>query len=94
MQFLTAIFDWLISLSSSQRFKSHDSTGQRIAFFPEDNEDQQVADMIRDERLHSASDMDLEFSKLARKVKCFCCQFYSVNKVTYNTYIEWRKRSL
>ncbi|CAH8558129.1 unnamed protein product [Schistosoma mattheei] len=50
-----------------QRFKSHDSTGQRIAFFPEDNEDRQVADMIRDERLHSASDMDLEFSRLARK---------------------------
>ncbi|CAH8568094.1 unnamed protein product [Schistosoma intercalatum] len=50
-----------------QRFKSHDSTGQRIAFFPEDNEDQQVADMIRDERLHSASDMDFEFSRLARK---------------------------
>ncbi|CAH8588608.1 unnamed protein product [Schistosoma rodhaini] len=50
-----------------QRFKSHDSTGQRIAFFPEDNENQQVADMIRDERLHSASDMDLEFSRLSRK---------------------------
>ncbi|TNN07927.1 CWF19-like protein [Schistosoma japonicum] len=52
---------------SLQRFKSHDSTGQRIAFFPEDNTNQKVADMIRDERLHSASDMDLEFSKLARK---------------------------
>ncbi|CAH8517728.1 unnamed protein product [Schistosoma turkestanicum] len=52
---------------SLQRFKSHDSTGQRIAFFPEDNTNQQVSDMIRDERLHSAGDMDLEFSKLARK---------------------------
>ncbi|CAH8562865.1 unnamed protein product [Heterobilharzia americana] len=51
----------------SQRFKTHDSSGQRIAFFSEDNADQGVSDMIRDERLRSAGDMDIEFSKLAGK---------------------------
>ncbi|CAH8855207.1 unnamed protein product [Trichobilharzia szidati] len=50
-----------------KRFKTHDSSGRRTAFFLEDNKNQDVTDMIREERLRSAGDMDVEFSKLADK---------------------------
>ncbi|CAL8074140.1 unnamed protein product [Calicophoron daubneyi] len=53
--------------SKSKKLVTHDESGQRIAYLPEDSANKSVKDMVLEERLRVAEDVEREFVNLAAK---------------------------